>query len=211
MLRQGITTLVFFVFLFFFQGFIKPYSSNVKRDVTTDTRQMVAPRHDINAPGAVVMPRPSATHQVIIEHRDWFCIVVVRHQESLTSRKLEWKLWKGSGVEEVVRWNCLFSLSVVLLAVELEKRSSIVIGQSRWSCDEKLYYIVCRFCQREYVFSQLEHNREGLDIIDVVVDPHLSGHLRPHQRDGVVFLYECIMGLRNFNGNGAILAWVVKE
>lgn len=70
MLRQCIATLVFFVFLFFFQGFIKPYSSNVKRDVTTDTRQMVAPRHDINAPGAVVMPRPSATHQVIIEHRD---------------------------------------------------------------------------------------------------------------------------------------------
>ena len=55
-------------------------------------------------------------------------------------------------------------------------------------------------------FSQLEHNREGLDITDVVVDPHLSGHLRPHQRDGVVFLYECILGLRNFNGNGAILA-----
>ena len=120
---------LFFCFFVFFQGFIKPYSSNVKRDVTTDTRQMVAPRHDINAPGAVVMPRPSATHQVIIEHRDWFCIVVVRHQESLTSRKLEWKLWKGSGVEEVVRWNCLFSLSVVLLAVELEWRSSIVIGQ----------------------------------------------------------------------------------
>ncbi|XP_027053891.1 DNA repair and recombination protein RAD54B-like [Pocillopora damicornis] len=96
-------------------GFVKPYSSNVKRDVTTDTRQMVAPRHDVNAPGAVVMPRPNATHQ-------------------------------------------------------------------------------------------FEHNREGLDIIDVVVDPHLSGHLRPHQRDGVVFLYECIMGLRNFNGNGAILA-----
>lgn len=53
---------------------------------------------------------------------------------------------------------------------------------------------------------QLEHNQEGLDIVDVVVDPYLSQHLRPHQREGVVFLYECVMGLRNFNGNGAILA-----
>ncbi|KAJ7372116.1 DNA repair and recombination protein rad54b [Desmophyllum pertusum] len=53
---------------------------------------------------------------------------------------------------------------------------------------------------------QLEHNRGGLDIRDVVVDPHVSQHLRPHQRDGVMFLYECVMGLRNFNGNGAILA-----
>ena len=53
---------------------------------------------------------------------------------------------------------------------------------------------------------QLEHNREVLDIVDVVVDPHVSQHLRPHQREGVVFLYECVMGLRNFNGNGAILA-----
>lgn len=42
--------------------------------------------------------------------------------------------------------------------------------------------------------------------MDVVVDPHVSQHLRPHQREGVVFLYECVMGLRNFNGNGAILA-----
>lgn len=68
MLRQVLLHL--FLFFFFFRGFIKPYSSNVKKDVTTDTRQMVAPRHDVNAPGAVVMPRPSATHQVTIEHRD---------------------------------------------------------------------------------------------------------------------------------------------
>ena len=62
--------LLLHLFFCFSQGFVKPYSSNVKRDVTTDTRQMVAPRHDVNAPGAVVMPRPSATHQVTIEHRD---------------------------------------------------------------------------------------------------------------------------------------------
>ncbi|ODV63941.1 DNA-dependent ATPase RDH54 ASCRUDRAFT_26326, partial [Ascoidea rubescens DSM 1968] len=43
-------------------------------------------------------------------------------------------------------------------------------------------------------------------IIDVVVDPILSRFLRPHQRDGVKFLYECVMGFRDFKGNGALLA-----
>lgn len=32
--------------------------------------------------------------------------------------------------------------------------------------------------------------------LQVVVDPRLSQHLRPHQREGVVFLYECVMGMR---------------
>ncbi|KAI4228223.1 MAG: hypothetical protein L6R36_001802 [Xanthoria steineri] len=42
--------------------------------------------------------------------------------------------------------------------------------------------------------------------VDVVVDPILSKKLREHQREGVKFLYECVMGLREFNGQGAILA-----
>ena len=46
----------------------------------------------------------------------------------------------------------------------------------------------------------------GKQIVDVVVDPFLSQHLRPHQREGVKFLYECVMGLRDFNGQGAVLA-----
>jgi DNA repair and recombination protein RAD54B len=47
---------------------------------------------------------------------------------------------------------------------------------------------------------------EGKAIVDVVVDPILTKHLREHQREGVKFLYECVMGLRDFNGEGAILA-----
>ncbi|KAL2818337.1 SNF2 family N-terminal domain-containing protein [Aspergillus granulosus] len=47
---------------------------------------------------------------------------------------------------------------------------------------------------------------KGKRIVDVVVDPLLGKHLRPHQRDGVKFLYECVMGMRSFNGEGAILA-----
>ena len=42
--------------------------------------------------------------------------------------------------------------------------------------------------------------------VDVVVDPILSKKLRDHQREGIKFLYECVMGLRDFNGQGAILA-----
>ncbi|KAL2858194.1 SNF2 family N-terminal domain-containing protein [Aspergillus pseudodeflectus] len=47
---------------------------------------------------------------------------------------------------------------------------------------------------------------KGRRIVDVVVDPLLGKHLRPHQREGVKFLYECVMGMRSFNGEGAILA-----
>lgn len=39
-------------------------------------------------------------------------------------------------------------------------------------------------------------NKAGLPVVDVVVDPHLAGRLRPHQREGLIFLYECIMGMR---------------
>ena len=46
----------------------------------------------------------------------------------------------------------------------------------------------------------------GKQVVDVVIDPLLTKHLRPHQREGVRFLYECVMGLRNFEGEGAILA-----
>lgn len=47
---------------------------------------------------------------------------------------------------------------------------------------------------------------KGRQIVDVVVDPLLAKNLRPHQREGVRFLYECVMGMRSFNGEGAILA-----
>ncbi|QQK42142.1 DsDNA-dependent ATPase (Rad54b), putative [Penicillium digitatum] len=47
---------------------------------------------------------------------------------------------------------------------------------------------------------------KGRQVVDVVVDPLLAKNLRPHQREGVKFLYECVMGMRPFNGEGAILA-----
>ena len=40
----------------------------------------------------------------------------------------------------------------------------------------------------------------------VEVIPELCCKLRPHQREGVQFLFECTMGLRGFDGQGCILA-----
>ncbi|XP_061175065.1 DNA repair and recombination protein RAD54B-like [Saccostrea echinata] len=53
---------------------------------------------------------------------------------------------------------------------------------------------------------QWQYNKKNFPVVDVVVDPYLSVHLRPHQREGVTFLYECVMGFRNISGKGAILA-----
>ena len=39
----------------------------------------------------------------------------------------------------------------------------------------------------------------------VVVDPHVGRHLRPHQSQGVHFLYECVTGLREGNRQAAWL------
>lgn len=47
---------------------------------------------------------------------------------------------------------------------------------------------------------------QGKQVVDVVVDPLLTQHLREHQREGVKFMYECVMGMRDFGGQGAILA-----
>lgn len=46
---------------------------------------------------------------------------------------------------------------------------------------------------------------KGKLVVDVVVDPILGKHLRDHQREGVQFLYECVMGMR-CEGEGAIMA-----
>lgn len=40
----------------------------------------------------------------------------------------------------------------------------------------------------------------------VCVDALLTEFLRPHQREGVQFMFECVTGLREFDGQGKILA-----
>jgi SNF2 family DNA or RNA helicase len=56
-----------------------------------------------------------------------------------------------------------------------------------------------------FLCFQWENNEPSMQVVDVVIDPHIAQHLRPHQREGVIFLYECVVGLRSFNGNGAVL------
>ncbi|KJA27752.1 hypothetical protein HYPSUDRAFT_34887 [Hypholoma sublateritium FD-334 SS-4] len=49
-------------------------------------------------------------------------------------------------------------------------------------------------------------NKRNLPIVPVVVDPILARRMRPHQKEGVSFLYESVMGLRKHEGQGCILA-----
>ncbi|XP_023776533.1 DNA repair and recombination protein RAD54B isoform X3 [Cyanistes caeruleus] len=49
-------------------------------------------------------------------------------------------------------------------------------------------------------------NKAGLPVVDVVVDPYIASNLRPHQKEGIIFLYECVMGMRVSGRFGAILA-----
>lgn len=54
-----------------------------------------------------------------------------------------------------------------------------------------------------------EHERMTLDatklLVHVVVDPQLSNVLRPHQREGVRFMYDCVVGNKG-DFNGCIMA-----
>ncbi|XP_066586885.1 DNA repair and recombination protein RAD54-like [Prorops nasuta] len=55
-----------------------------------------------------------------------------------------------------------------------------------------------------------EHDRLKIDptkqLVHVVVDPHLCNILRPHQREGVKFMYECVTGKRIEGAYGCIMA-----
>ncbi|KAF9007989.1 SNF2 family N-terminal domain-containing protein [Cyathus striatus] len=49
-------------------------------------------------------------------------------------------------------------------------------------------------------------NTKNLPVVPVVLDPILARRMRPHQIEGVKFMYECVMGLRKHEGQGCILA-----
>ncbi|GLB37249.1 putative SNF2 family N-terminal domain containing protein [Lyophyllum shimeji] len=49
-------------------------------------------------------------------------------------------------------------------------------------------------------------NKRNLPVVPVVLDPVLARRMRPHQIEGVKFMYECVMGLRKHEGQGCILA-----
>ena len=49
-----------------------------------------------------------------------------------------------------------------------------------------------------------EEVEAGAEVIEV--PPILCQWLRPHQREGVQFCFDCVMGLREYDGAGCILA-----
>ncbi|KAM3582596.1 DNA repair and recombination protein rad54b [Umbelopsis sp. WA50703] len=55
----------------------------------------------------------------------------------------------------------------------------------------------------EYV---IQYNKRNRPLVDVVVDPIIGQHLRDHQREGIVFMYECLMDMKNYGGEGVLLA-----
>lgn len=58
-----------------------------------------------------------------------------------------------------------------------------------------------------------EHDRLKVDktkiLVHVVVDPVVGNILRPHQREGVKFMYECVTGAKG-DFNGCIMADEVR-
>lgn len=60
--------------------------------------------------------------------------------------------------------------------------------------------------QQAIVMKRPKSVPKGKQVVDIVVDPLLTKHLREHQREGVKFMYECVMGMRDFDGQGVILA-----
>uniref|UniRef100_A0A0W0FFX5 Uncharacterized protein n=1 Tax=Moniliophthora roreri TaxID=221103 RepID=A0A0W0FFX5_MONRR len=63
--------------------------------------------------------------------------------------------------------------------------------------------IVMKYPRQEHI---QRYNKKNRAVVDVVLDPILARRMRPHQHEGVKFLYECVMGLRKHEGNGCILA-----
>lgn len=55
------------------------------------------------------------------------------------------------------------------------------------------------------VLWQTEHSSEA-ERVEIRVDNKLTKFLRAHQREGVQFMFECVCGLRDFEGQGCILA-----
>lgn len=49
-------------------------------------------------------------------------------------------------------------------------------------------------------------DEKGNHTAPVVLDPHLTQVMKPHQKEGLVFLYNCINGLADYRGTGCILA-----
>jgi DNA repair and recombination protein RAD54B len=59
-----------------------------------------------------------------------------------------------------------------------------------------------------FVLQKPYYHHSGHKTVTIVLDPYLSRHMRPHQKEGVKFLYECVEGSNKKRGDarGAVLA-----
>ncbi|KAG8225532.1 hypothetical protein J437_LFUL006071, partial [Ladona fulva] len=75
------------------------------------------------------------------------------------------------------------------------KRPRLSVSKSEnFSCDAVKNALIMSTPSSEH---QWVHNSSKLPLTDVVVDSFLSNVLRPHQRDGIRFLYDCVLGMKN--------------
>lgn len=61
-------------------------------------------------------------------------------------------------------------------------------------------------CSCYYLKIKSFFNRKKEEITPVVLESFLAKHLRPHQKIGVTFLYECVSGYKAQEYFGVILA-----
>lgn len=71
--------------------------------------------------------------------------------------------------------------------------------------DPKLPGAVVLFTPPEYTEEFIRTNKDDV-LVHVVVDPVLGRVLRPHQREGVQFMYDCLTGIKIPDYYGCILA-----
>jgi hypothetical protein len=96
----------------------------------------------------------------------------------------------------------------------LSRRHQVLIKmnpcQARLYAQQTTHSIPCMHVLCIYtIYTHIHTHTAPLHVYSkdsVFVPPILAKMLRPHQREGVLFCYQCVMGLRNFKGQGCILA-----
>ena len=85
----------------------------------------------------------------------------------------------------------------------LSSSSGQVVPQPRYRADAENALVMTRPpLQHQKTFNQ----QRKRSTVDVVVDPVLAKHLRPHQREGVSFMFDCVTSIKDPSVSGAILA-----
>lgn len=82
---------------------------------------------------------------------------------------------------------------MTLTLTDFTNRLKVMLLCNTWLCFELQDSLVM---PRPNSSHQWMFNKAGLPVVDVVVDPYIANNLRQHQKEGLIFLYECVMGMR---------------